>query len=589
MKKILFLSLILFCLPFLAGAQTKEYSYDSIEVKIEINQDSTFKVFEKQTYRLNGSFGYFYRDIQLKDLDHLSDIKVYDNKGRELTKDEYELSYQNGARHIQWNFPRQNFNNQLKSWTIEYIVHGALKFFEDYDELYWNAIFADREVIVQKSEIQVILPEKIEKKSIQAWAYLGKAKEKYQTNNYQIEDGQVRFWEDNILPGQFLTISVIWPKGIIGKPLLYRNQLINWLFLLLAALLPIFVFIKSFRTWQKKGKDPQLKKSIIAQYQPPENLSPGIVELLVYQKFSTKAVTAILVDLAVRGYLRIKERDKKWYKQQEYVFERLKTGNDLKSFEKIIFKGIFQVLPKSLLNIFKKDKPLKESVSTNDLKNNFYKHLPKIKKQLHQELTKTGYVVNNINKTRSKYTLFYIPFLAFSFIGGISGIVLSSLGIPFGIGLIAFSVGLLIAGAIGLIIARHMPSLTPEGAGQKWYWLGFKEYLYTAERFRLGAETPETFSKYLPYAIIFGVEKEWADRFANLKYQQPDWYLPVRATGFSGTGTSGQSVSFGNIAAGIASFSSSISSTFSSSPGSSGAGGGGSAGGGSGGGGGGAG
>ncbi len=90
----------------------------------------------------------------------------------------------------------------------------------------------------------------------------------------------------------------------------------------------------------------------------------------------------------------------------------------------------------------------------------------------------------------------------------------------------------------------------------------------------------------MPYAIIFGVEKEWADRFADLNYQVPNWYIPanVRYGGRVGEGAA----SFSGITSGISSFSSSVSSTFSSSPGGSGAGGGGGAGGGSGGGGGGA-
>ena len=102
-----------------------------------------------------------------------------------------------------------------------------------------------------------------------------------------------------------------------------------------------------------------------------------------------------------------------------------------------------------------------------------------------------------------------------------------------------------------------MPRLTEKGIEEKWKWLGFKEYLHTAERFRLGAETTETFSKYLPYAIVFGVEKEWAERFADLPYQQPNWYAPAVVHG-GGMPTS----SFSGLASSISSFSSSISEAF---------------------------
>jgi len=49
-------------------ATIKSYYYDSIEVDITVNQDSTFDVIEKQTYSLTGSFGFFYRNIELKNL-----------------------------------------------------------------------------------------------------------------------------------------------------------------------------------------------------------------------------------------------------------------------------------------------------------------------------------------------------------------------------------------------------------------------------------------------------------------------------------------------------------------------------------------
>jgi len=66
--------------------------------------------------------------------------------------------------------------------------------------------------------------------------------------------------------------------------------------------------------------------------------------------------------------------------------------------------------------------------------------------------------------------------------------------------------------------------LTEKGAEAKWYALGFKEYLQVAERFRLGACTPETFEKYLSYALVFKVEEKWANRFLEIYKKQPSWF-----------------------------------------------------------------
>lgn len=553
-------------------ADEKSYVYESIKVEIRVNQDSTFEVVEEQAYRLTGSFGYFFRDIELKDLDHLSEIQVFDSYGRELSQDEYELSYKGNRRHIQWNFDRRDFDNEIKSWTIKYKVNGGLGFYDDYDELYWNAIFADREVPVNEAEVMVYLPEAAQVDQVRL--FIGQSGDKTNCQDYRIVDGQtVRFWGKDIQPGQFMTIVITWPKGIVSHPFLERNQIINWLALLIALALPVFVFVRSYRRWKKSGRDPKIDKTIIAQYEPPEDLTPAVVGILDDQRFDIREVTATMIDLAVKGYLKIKEEKKSFWKGQKYTFEKIKDSQDLKLFEQEVIQGIFE----------------KGSVvSSKDLRNKFYRCLSKIKKALHQEAAKTGYLTGNIQEIRGKYQVVYIITMIVAFGGFLFSMVTLGNWIGFiGVWSLLISIGLFISGVIGLFFGYYMPALTKQGAEEKWKWLGFKEYLHTAERFRLGAETVGTFSKYLPYAIIFGVEKEWADRFADLKYQQPDWYTPAVMAGRPGSASEGIS-SFSGLTSSISSFTSSISKTFGSTPGGSGAGAGGGAGGGGGGGGGGA-
>ncbi len=53
---------------------------------------------------------------------------------------------------------------------------------------------------------------------------------------------------------------------------------------------------------------------------------------------------------------------------------------------------------------------------------------------------------------------------------------------------------------------------------------GFRMYLHTAERFRMQKLTPEMFEKFLSYAVVFGIEKDWANKFKDIYKGQPDWY-----------------------------------------------------------------
>lgn len=65
---------------------------------------------------------------------------------------------------------------------------------------------------------------------------------------------------------------------------------------------------------------------------------------------------------------------------------------------------------------------------------------------------------------------------------------------------------------------------TKLGAEERAKWLGFKDYLQTAERFRMDVEQVEIFSKYLPYAIALGVETKWAKRFEDMNVNRFEWF-----------------------------------------------------------------
>lgn len=537
-------------------ADARTYYYENIEIDIYIKKDSTFDILEKQNYFLNGDFGYFYREIELKNLDHISDIEAFDSENKRIDQEDLDINYQGNRLRIQWNFPRKIFNQEKKSWTIKYTVHGGLGFFKDWDEIYWNAIFQDREEIVENAKITVILPQIVSKEDIRVESFIGKLGSTNLNRNYEIINRKmIEFVGEDIAQGEYLTIVVGWPKGIVKKPFLYKNQLIAILTALIAIIVPIIIFFICLIQWLKKGKDEKIKKTIIAQYNPG-NLLPAEVGVLVRQNINIKDILGTVVDLAVRGYLKITEEEKGFsiFKHKEYIFEKIKNetaDNNLKFFEKKIMRSLFES---------------SDIVSTKDLKNKFYKKIPEIKKEIYEEIAKTPLFRKNIQQTRKKYSLKYSLIFILILIGAIVfGFLKNYLGLPpiFLVSAVILGISLIISAIIGLIFAYFMPALTIKGAEAKWHALGFKEYLHTAERFRIEAETLETFSKFLPYAIVFEVEKEWAERFSAFKYKEQGWYAP--ATVYSGTG--GAPANFGEFASGISSFSNNLSSAFNSSPG----------------------
>ena len=93
------------------------------------------------------------------------------------------------------------------------------------------------------------------------------------------------------------------------------------------------------------------------EFAPPDDLRPGQVGTLVDEKASTIDVTATIVDLAVRGFLRIDEIPKEgWFGKKDWNLVELKEAKGLRNYEHsllaAIFKGRSEVKLSALKNTF---------------------------------------------------------------------------------------------------------------------------------------------------------------------------------------------------------------------------------------------
>jgi uncharacterized membrane protein len=135
---------------------------------------------------------------------------------------------------------------------------------------------------------------------------------------------------------------------------------------------------------------------------------------------------------------------------------------------------------------------------------------------------------------------------------------------------ITLGVGLVVAGGIVWFLGGKMAAKTAEGSAVLAQSLGFKEYLTTAEAGQIEfEEASNIFSRYLPYAVVFGVADRWARTFAQVAAAaeaagqpllMPTWYVWSGAT----------FPDFTSIASGVDSFSTTSTGTFTSTPGSTG-------------------
>jgi uncharacterized protein (TIGR04222 family) len=284
---------------------------------------------------------------------------------------------------------------------------------------------------------------------------------------------------------------------------------------------------------------------VVVEFQPPEKLRPAQMGLLLDERADTKDVTATVVDLAVRGYLTIKEIPKEgilgglFAKQDWELARTAKPADDLETYERTVLNGLFDD---------------GNEVKLSSLKNQFYKDLEKAQKQLYADAARRGWFNANPQTVRRLWAGVGLGVIA------LGAALVAGLGFIFGAGM--FGLPVIVVGLLVLATARAMPRRTAKGSELLRRTLGFRRYITTAETDRQRFnEQANIFAEYLPYAIVFGAVEKWARAFSGIEAATAataGWYY----------GTGGfDSVGFSHS---LASFNSSVGSAIASTPGGSG-------------------
>src|SRR5262249_29198796 len=114
------------------------------------------------------------------------------------------------------------------------------------------------------------------------------------------------------------------------------------------VLLPLVALAVMFPLWWYKGRDPDPGMSVAPLYEPPANLTPAEVGTLIDDSVDPRDITSVLVDLAVRGYIKIEEvKDTgllSMFHSKDYVFHLLKPMGEwegLKPYERVMLQNVF--------------------------------------------------------------------------------------------------------------------------------------------------------------------------------------------------------------------------------------------------------
>lgn len=428
----------------------------------------------------------------------------------------YKYQVTNNVNTVTWKIgdPQKTVSG-VNNYRIKYKVINAIRDQANFDEFYWNLAGNYWDLEIDKFSAKIILPKGVNEANSGISLYSGRS-------GSQINDNASAVWSsENSLQveskkglkiGEGITLSLSFPKNFINhqqitkqEPVLasavVRNsswfKIIGLFFALYLLILPLIVLIIAYIFYRKeKKRNKYYQRTIVTEYDAPENISPIILGYLDKQKDTGKLITATIVKMAVLRLLVIKEQTKKVFFAKSTYLEFIKTETQenfiqLDEIEKYIMALMFK----------------NNSVMNSDaLQADFSRELATITAKIRKHAKDHDYLLKKNSKLKRNYLLAAI---------------------------ILFFTGSIFSAIILLIFYSLSDNLSEKG--QKIYWQiqGFKHYLTVAEKEKhIFYEKENIFTKFLPYSIAIGNVKEWINKMKDIYSEEHldksiYWYVGV--------------------------------------------------------------
>jgi hypothetical protein len=354
----------------------------------------------------------------------------------------------------------------------------------------------------------------------------------------QLTGGQASFSAVDLGSNEGLTVVAALPKGVVPEPepiLEERDRGndafdANWVAGVGAAL---STGVAGTAVWRmlRRGRDERWTGSAVdaafgntsgdvervglferadgpVEFVPPEGIRPGEVGTLLDERANPIDVSASIVDLAVRGYLRIEELEPEGVlkRRVDYRLVRLRDpGPELRGYERVLLDGLFRD---------------GAEVQLSDLKYAFAPRLKEVQGALYDDVVARGWFRKRPDHDRTKAAL--------------AGVLVAAAGVGLTFLLAARTryalagLPLVLGGIVVLALAGRAPSRAAAGRAMYGRVLGFRQLFEAGELDRARfAEQQHLFTEYLPYAIVFGLVGKWARAFEGLALEQATagWYV----------------------------------------------------------------
>lgn len=531
-------------------ARAETEAIRSYAVAIDIQTDGRLLVQETIDYDFGSSSHHgIVRDIPTRysyddEFDRVTPLEVVSVTASGGASADYSLDdVGGGVREIKVGDPDASVTGQ-HTYVLTYRISGALNGFRDHDELYWNAIGPDWAAPIKEADVRVHAPSKITAVA----CYTGDERSRLSCDRAGSKRSSAIFGQGQMYPHEALTVVVAFARGAVPepKPTLVERWSLGRAFAvtpftvassggILLALSVLFGML----VW-RTGRDRRYAGGAVAaaygkpgssdeavplfdrdptpvEFLPPEGIRPGQVGTLIDETANTLDVTATIVDLAVRGYIRIEEIPKEgFFGKPDWKLTELKEPSDLLVYERKLQNGLFKDGPEVLLS---------------ELKATFVSRLKDVQEGLYVDAVSRKWFKTRPDKVRNKWQRF-----------GLLGLIVSGVAtfwLAKSTHLALLGVPLVLGGLLFLAGSHLMPRRTAGGTAMVRRLMGFRRFIEspTQEGLAEMAERENLFSEHLPYAIVFGLTDKWARAFESLgRPAETGWYVspyPLSLAAFS--------------------------------------------------------
>ena len=495
-------------------AVSKSYTIPEIRVEVDIRPDGTIQITEHRTYVFDGSFSWADYRLPLVGYSSIENIRISEGDTAFINENSeqpgtFMVQRSEGQIRMQWFYEAED---ESRTFTVSYILEGAVIIGPEWSEFFWNYINAGREKETNTLSVSLQLPQKIDTDSLHVWKRGPQDK-----INMTLHQGGYRVEATNIDENEFVKIRSIFPRNIFESDRVtttdpdfslqaaqkdeevYRrekqaaeereekNAAYGEQLMVITGLLSIAFFLFFYRKYGKRHSTGRLSSTETIMI--PGRLKPAVAGwLLNKRQVSSSQLMATLLDLARRNYFVIKE-DKPKEKflggeESQFKIENTssQTAGDLTEWESLVLEFVNHQIEEGNNNI-------KELFSGSTIKATRW--FSKWKEQLKKDCEARGWY--DMASYKGLYANLVVQFILL-----VPAILATVWAGP--IGIIALIItGIFLAASFGII------RRTEEGEVAYKRWDAYRKGLKNAKEHSIGSDFLD---KHFIYAIAFGLSKD---------------------------------------------------------------------------------